>query len=577
MTRLPNPGSDAGAWGTILNDYLSQVHKPDGTLKDDVVTAAAIAPGSLSKNDVGLGNVDNTSDASKPISTATQTALDAKLAVANNLSDLASATTARANLGLGNAATRNVGTTSGTVAAGDTVVYKGALTYNVKDYGATGDGSTDDRAAIQSAISAANSAGGGVVYLPAGTYMLSSSLTLPSNIHLQGVGPASILKHPNDAVSTGYLALVNTDTVNGNNNITLSDFALDCNYTNRPAATNSGIRFLADDSNACDNITIRQLTIRDVPVAAMQVMNTTNFQVVRNRVDDTGRDGITIWFNSTDGVIEGNIVTNTRDDCIALNSEANPHVMTQIKRVSIVGNTVGQAADSVFGTGINVAGATDVAVQGNTIDYAQGWGIVVQGGLVSGASLPSRRISVTGNTIRSAGTATSGGGGIATANGSHIAITGNTVDTYYGNGIQIAAAATVSGNTIGTGATISSLGIYANAKFTAVTGNRLEKPAGHGIQISQEKVSVIGNTIEEAGQLYSGAAAILVGGNINRANVSSNTMQRLTTGTYGIRIATGSSTGCIVTGNVAQGYVAGNGISDGSSGGTHVIANNSTV
>jgi hypothetical protein len=32
----------------------------------------------LAKDDVGLGNVDNTSDESKPISTATQTALDKK-------------------------------------------------------------------------------------------------------------------------------------------------------------------------------------------------------------------------------------------------------------------------------------------------------------------------------------------------------------------------------------------------------------------------------------------------------------------------------------------------------------------
>lgn len=35
---------------------------------------------SLAKTDVGLGNVDNTSDANKPISTATQTALDGKVA-----------------------------------------------------------------------------------------------------------------------------------------------------------------------------------------------------------------------------------------------------------------------------------------------------------------------------------------------------------------------------------------------------------------------------------------------------------------------------------------------------------------
>ena len=31
--RLPNPGSDADAWGTILNDFLRVEHAEDGTLK----------------------------------------------------------------------------------------------------------------------------------------------------------------------------------------------------------------------------------------------------------------------------------------------------------------------------------------------------------------------------------------------------------------------------------------------------------------------------------------------------------------------------------------------------------------
>ncbi|MDH6130751.1 hypothetical protein P3T37_000118 [Kitasatospora sp. MAA4] len=46
---------------------------------------------------------------------------------------------------------------------------------NVKDYGAVGDGSTDDTAAVQSAISAASAAGGGTVYFPVGNYLVTPS------------------------------------------------------------------------------------------------------------------------------------------------------------------------------------------------------------------------------------------------------------------------------------------------------------------------------------------------------------------------------------------------------------------
>ncbi len=48
------------------------------TLTNKTITT----PAGLVKGDVGLGNVDNTSDANKPVSSATQTALDAKLASA---------------------------------------------------------------------------------------------------------------------------------------------------------------------------------------------------------------------------------------------------------------------------------------------------------------------------------------------------------------------------------------------------------------------------------------------------------------------------------------------------------------
>lgn len=44
------------------------------------------------KTEVGLGNVDNTSDAAKPISTATQTALDGKIAKAGTATTVWSGT-----------------------------------------------------------------------------------------------------------------------------------------------------------------------------------------------------------------------------------------------------------------------------------------------------------------------------------------------------------------------------------------------------------------------------------------------------------------------------------------------------
>jgi polygalacturonase len=55
--------------------------------------------------------------------------------------------------------------------------------YNVKDYGAKGDGKNIDSEAINKAIEEAAKAGGGTVFLPGGTY-LSGSIRLKSNINL---------------------------------------------------------------------------------------------------------------------------------------------------------------------------------------------------------------------------------------------------------------------------------------------------------------------------------------------------------------------------------------------------------
>lgn len=66
--------------------------------------------------------------------------------------------------------------------------------YNVKNYGATGDGSTDDTSAIQAAITA--SSNNGVILFPKGNYKTISPIAIPSGSSLSfvGTGNGSIIQ-----------------------------------------------------------------------------------------------------------------------------------------------------------------------------------------------------------------------------------------------------------------------------------------------------------------------------------------------------------------------------------------------
>lgn len=69
---------------------------------------------------------------------------------------------------------------------------------NVKAYGATGNGTTDDTTAIRNALAACP--GGGTVYLPVGIYATSGALTIPPGVTLRGSHGAHL--DPTDAFNT---------------------------------------------------------------------------------------------------------------------------------------------------------------------------------------------------------------------------------------------------------------------------------------------------------------------------------------------------------------------------------------
>lgn len=58
---------------------------------------------------------------------------------------------------------------------------------SVRDYGAKGDGKTDDTAAFQKALDAAGQGGGGVVYASRGNYFFAGHLNVPKAVTLKGV------------------------------------------------------------------------------------------------------------------------------------------------------------------------------------------------------------------------------------------------------------------------------------------------------------------------------------------------------------------------------------------------------
>lgn len=74
--------------------------------------------------------------------------------------------------------------------------------FDIRKFGAKGDGKTDDAKAIQKAINACNAAGGGRVLIPAPFTFMASPFVLKSNIDFHVAGGAKLIANPDEKAYT---------------------------------------------------------------------------------------------------------------------------------------------------------------------------------------------------------------------------------------------------------------------------------------------------------------------------------------------------------------------------------------
>jgi len=199
-----------------------------------------------------------------------------------------------------------------------------AGTFNVRDYGATGDGKTLDTTALQKTIDAAAQAGGGTVLVPTGNF-LTGPFKLASNINLELAKDAVILisddrtTYPvvnaryEDAITAEGahdLKITGEGTIDGQGQAWWAAFRADPGMTHRP--------YLIKFTN-CERVEVADVTLQNSPM----------FHLVPQNCTDVNIHGIKIYSpanaSNTDGIdpsgwnfIITHCVIDTGDDNIAI-------------------------------------------------------------------------------------------------------------------------------------------------------------------------------------------------------------------------------------------------------------------
>jgi hypothetical protein len=119
---------------------------------------------------------------------------------------------------------------------------------SVKQFGAKGDGATDDSSAIQAALTAL---AGKTTYFPAGIYKVATAITLPNNTTMIGAGMFDATIAP---VTANMVLFSQTNGSSTIANIYISDVGIDASATGSAISGVTGIRFVL-----CQNTELQRI------------------------------------------------------------------------------------------------------------------------------------------------------------------------------------------------------------------------------------------------------------------------------------------------------------------------------
>lgn len=302
---------------------------------------------------------------------------------------------------------------------------------NVRDaaYGAVADGVSDDTAAIQRAIDAVSAAGGGIVDIPAGNYMINTlhqtghsyeraGLVLKSNIIVRMANGAVLRAIPNGERSYQIFSITHVDNVHimggkliGDRDTHIGNLGQTGYGVRITDATNVVIEdlyagefwgdgvFLGEDSR---NITLYRVICDHNRRQGMSIVGGHNVKILESefkRSDGTPpKSGIDIEPEGDHPIVSGVEIRN----CLFEGSSTGFVVSNQYSN-SVAENII--FADNIVRgnkTAINLVGIQSGEVTGNTIYHDQSitendthWGIRLR----NDGRHPTRNVIVRGNTI----------------------------------------------------------------------------------------------------------------------------------------------------------------------------------